>query len=181
MRDACHTVELGSQALDEVRRRVQHDASGHRGHAGDPLYRIRHVLRCNEEKLTDRQRARLEAAVNADDRHEEVYLVWQCAQQLRSAHAATNLVEGRKIAETVLASFPGCPVPEISRLGRTLRHWKEAFLAYWTTSRSNNGGTEAVNGLIELHPRIARGIRNRDNHRLRILLIGGGLTNPHLK
>ena len=38
-----------------------------------------------------------------------------------------------------------------------------------------NGGTEAVNGLIELHRRIARGFRNRDNYRLRMLLIGGGL------
>jgi hypothetical protein len=35
--------------------------------------------------------------------------------------------------------------------------------------------------LIELHQRIARGFRNRDNYRLRMLLIGGGLTSPHLK
>ncbi|MGL5826914.1 MAG: transposase, partial [Nocardioides sp.] len=34
---------------------------------------------------------------------------------------------------------------------------------------------EAVNGLIELHRRIARGFRNRNNYRLRMLLIGGGL------
>ncbi|WP_415106970.1 transposase, partial [Micropruina sp.] len=49
------------------------------------------------------------------------------------------------------------------------------------TARSNNGGAEAINGLIELHRRIARGYRNRDNYRLRMLLIGGGLTHPHLK
>ncbi|MCT2173485.1 transposase [Dietzia cinnamea] len=65
--------------------------------------------------------------------------------------------------------------PEIARLGRTLRRWKEAFLAYWTTDRSSNGGTEAINGLIELHRRLARGYRNRDNYRLRMLLIAGGL------
>ncbi|HEX8509930.1 MAG TPA: hypothetical protein VF635_10625 [Propionibacteriaceae bacterium] len=29
--------------------------------------------------------------------------------------------------------------------------------------------------------RIARGFRNRGNYRLRMLLIGGGLTGPHLK
>jgi hypothetical protein len=44
-----------------------------------------------------------------------------------------------------------------------------------TTARSSPGGTEAINGLIELHRRIARGFRNRDNYRLRMLLIGGGL------
>ncbi|TPV21031.1 transposase, partial [Arthrobacter agilis] len=37
------------------------------------------------------------------------------------------------------------------------------------------------NGLIELHRRVARGFRNRDNYRLRMLLIGGGLSHSHLK
>ncbi len=54
-------------------------------------------------------------------------------------------------------------------------------MAYFDTGRSNNGGTEAVNGLIELHRRIARGFRNYGNYRLRMLLIGGGLSHPHLK
>ncbi len=67
------------------------------------------------------------------------------------------------------------------RLGKTLHQWRQAFLAYFDTGRSNNGGTEAINDLIELHRRIARGFRNYDNYRLRMLLIGGGLTHPHLK
>ncbi|MFB9775585.1 transposase, partial [Brevibacterium otitidis] len=40
---------------------------------------------------------------------------------------------------------------------------------------ASNGGTEAVNGLIELGRRIARGFRNFENYRLRMLLIAGGL------
>lgn len=87
----------------------------------------------------------------------------------------------RKIAERVVASFPTCPIPEIARLGRTLKRWSAAFLAYFDTGRSNNGGTEAINGLIELHRRVARGFRNYDNYRLRMLLIGGGLRHPHLR
>ena len=113
--------------------------------------------------------------------HDEVYVAWQCAQQLRAAYQARDLTEGRRIAEKVLAAFPSCPIPEVARLGRTLKQWRAAFLAYFTTERSTNGGTEAVNGLIELHRRIARGFTNRDNYRLRMLLIGGGLTSPHLK
>ena len=35
-----------------------------------------------------------------------------------------------------------------------------SFLAYFTTGRASNGGTEAINGIIELHRRIARGFRN---------------------
>ena len=38
---------------------------------------------------------------------------------------------------------------------------------------SQNGGTEAINGIIELHRRIARGFRNLDNYRLRMILAAG--------
>ncbi len=179
--DAFHVVKLGSTALDQVRRRVQQETLGHRGRSGDPLYGIRNLLRAGAERLTDKQWARLERAIGADEAHLEVWLAWSCSQQLRSAYRHLNVTEGRKIAERILATFPTCPVPEIKRLGRTLKQWREAFLAYFTTGRSNNGGTEAVNGLIELHRRVARGFRNRDNYRLRMLLIGGGLTSPHLK
>lgn len=179
--DAFHVVKLGTQAVDDVRRRVQQDITGHRGRRNDPLYGIRMILRCGEEKLTDRQRARLERAIAADVAHEEVYVAWQCAQQLRAAYRDPNLAEGRRIAQRVLAAFSTCPIPEIRRLGTTLKRWRQAFLAYFDTDRANNGGTEAINGLIELHRRIARGFRNRHNYRLRMLLIAGGLTHPHLK
>ena len=179
--DAFHIVKLGNQAVDEVRRRVQQETTGHRGRKNDPLYGIRTILRCGAEKLTDRQIARLDRAIAADEHHDEVYIAYQCSQLLRSAYQAQRLTDGRRIAEKVLAAFPSCPIPEIRRLGRTLKQWRAAFLAYFDTGRANNGGTEAVNGLIELHRRIARGFTNPENYRLRMLLIGGGLTSPHLK
>lgn len=179
--DAFHVVKLGTQAVDEVRRRVQQEIHGHRGRKSDPLYGIRTILRCGAEKLTERQRARLDRAIAADERHDEVLVAWLCAQQLRSAYKASSPAEGRRIAEKVLAAFPTCPIPEIKRLGRTLKQWREAFLAYFDTGRASNGGTEAINGLIELHRRVARGFRNREHYRLRMLLIGGGLTHPHLR
>ena len=179
--DAFHVVKLGTQATDDVRRRVQQVTTGHRGRRNDPLYGIRMILRCGEEKLTERQRARLDRAIAANEAHEEVYIAWQCAQQLRAAYRHPNLAEGRRIAQRVLAAFATCPIPEIRRLGTTLKRWRNAFLACFGCGRANNGGTEAINGLIELHRRIARGFRNRDNYRLRMLLIGGGLTHPHLK
>ncbi|MBP8882800.1 MAG: ISL3 family transposase [Dermatophilaceae bacterium] len=164
--DAFHVVKLGTAAVDEVRRRVQQDTLGHRGRTGDPLYGIQTILRAGAENLTEKQRTRLAAAIEADPAHDEVFVAWQCAQQLRSAYHQKDLAEGRRIAEKVVDTFHTCPIPEIARLGRTLRRWRAAFLAYFTTSRANNGGTEAVNGIIELHRRLARGFRNRDNYRL---------------
>ncbi|MET3812553.1 transposase [Arthrobacter sp. UYEF3] len=58
-----------------------------------------------------------------------------------------------------MAASHTCPIPEVARLGRVLRRWRNAFLAYFTTQRSSNGGTEAINGIIELHRRLARGYR----------------------
>ena len=39
--DAFHVVKLGTDAVDQVRRRVQQTIHGHRGRKGDPLYGIR--------------------------------------------------------------------------------------------------------------------------------------------
>ena len=64
-------------------------------------------------------------------------------------HADTP-TEGRALAQTILASFPHCPIPEIARHGKTLRTWRDAFLSYFDTGGANNGGTEAVNGLTRL-------------------------------
>jgi transposase len=175
--DAFHVVKLAGTALDQCRRRVQQEIHGHRGRKGDPLYGIRHLLHAGLERLTDRQRVRLERAFTADERHDEVAVAWQCAQQVRAVYHAPTPAAGRALAEKVIAAFPSCPIPEIRRLGKTLKQWRTAFLAYFDTGGASNGGTEAINGLIELHRRIARGFRNRDNYRLRMLLIGGGL-NP---
>ncbi|GAA1794721.1 hypothetical protein GCM10009811_19030 [Nostocoides veronense] len=77
-------------------------------------------------------------------------------------------------------TFHTCHIPQVARLGHTLKQGAETCLVYFDTCRSSNGGTEAVNGLIKLHRRIARGFRKLDNYRLRMLLIDGGLdASPH--
>ncbi len=43
--DAFHVVKLGTQVVDEVRRRVQQQTLQRRGHKDDPLYKIRGLLR----------------------------------------------------------------------------------------------------------------------------------------
>ena len=173
--DAFHVVKLATAVVDDVRRRVQQDTTGHRGRRDDPLYRVRNILRAGEEHLTDRQRARLTAAFTAREEHLEVELAYRCAQQVRAAYHKDSHAAGRAIAEKIVATLHTCPIPEVARLGATLRRWRREFLGYFDTDGASNGGTEAINGLIELHRRIARGLRNRESYRLRMLLIAGGL------
>jgi transposase len=171
--DAFHVVRLGTQVVDEVRRRVQQDTLGRRGHKHDPLYKIRGLLRHGAEHLTDKQQAKISACLDVGDPTDEVNLTWQCYQQLRSIYHAVP-AKGREIAIKVLDSFHTCPIPEVARLGRTLRAWRDQVLAYFDTSGVSNGGTEAINLIIEKVRRLAHGFRDFNHYRLRILLAADG-------
>lgn len=171
--DAFHVVKLGGQVVDEVRRRVQQDTLGHRGRAGDPLYGIRRTLQIGAEHLTTKQITRLNAKLAAGDPHHEVTVAWHCYQKLRAVYHACP-EQGRRLVAEILASFPTCPIPEVARLGRTLRRWRSAILSYFDTDGASNGPTEAINGVIETMRRVARGFRNFENYRLRALLAAGG-------
>ena len=173
--DAFHVVALATKAVDEVRRRVQQATLGHRGRTGDPLFGIQTILKASAENLSDKQKHRLATAIDAHQAHEEVFIACQAAQRVREVYHANSPAEGRALAEHLVEALPTCPIPEIACLGRTLKQWRDAFLAYFDTGGASNGPTEAMNGLIELHHRIARGFRNRDNYRLHCLLIADGL------
>ena len=173
--DAFHIVKLAGDAPGEVRRRVQQDTLGHRGRKGDPLYQIRLLLHASRHKLTPRQQERLREALTADEAHISVEVAYLLTQQVREVFHQDTPAQGRRLAARLIESLPTCPIPEIARLGRTLRKWKDAFLAYFDTDGASNGPTEAINGIIELGRRTARGYRNPTNYQLRMLLIAGGL------
>jgi len=176
--DAFHVVKLAGNALDEVRRRVQQATLGRRGHKDDPLYRIRRTLLTGVEHLTDRQRQRLENYLPIGDPDGEVELAWQVYQRVRAIYHAATHTKGRDLAEKLLATLRTCPIKEVARLGRTLRQWRQEILAYFATGGVSNGGTEAINGVIEKTRRLAHGFRNFTNYRLRILLAADG-TRPY--
>ena len=93
-------------------------------------------------------------------------------------YQASTAAEGKSIAEHVIGSFHDCPIPEVARLGRTLRMCRQHVLARFETHRISNGGTEAVNLIIEKTRRLAHGFRTFEHYRLRILLAASG-TRPY--
>lgn len=126
--------------MDDVRRRVQQDTLGHRGHTGDPLYGIRTILRAGIENLTDKQRARATRAFHAQERHVEVEVAWQVAHDKRALFHADTRAKGRAAAERLLQILPTCPITEVKRLGRALKQRADLLLAYFTTDGVSNGG-----------------------------------------
>ena len=138
MRGACHIVTLAGDTPGEGRCRVQQDTTGHRGRTGDPLYQIRLLLRASRDRLTKRQQERLRAAFTAEEAHISVEVAYHCAQHVRDVFHQATPAHGRRLAAHLVESLPTCPIPEIARLGRTLRKWKDAFLAYFDTAGASN-------------------------------------------
>ena len=60
-----------------------------------------------------------------------------------------------RLAETLIDTLHACPIPEATRLGRTLRWWRNQILAYVATVGVSNGGTEALNLIIDKTRRLS--------------------------
>ena len=169
--DAFHAIKLAQDAVDAVRRRVQQEQTGHRGHKNDPLYRIRRVLLRGAENLTATAYRRLLAGLDAGDHDGQVGKTWIAAtQELRHVYGATDLEQARRRLQRFYWACADSGIPELLRLARTISAWQDQLLAYFTTGRTSNGPTEAVNLLIKRIKRVGFGFRNFANYRMRLLL-----------
>ena len=134
--DAFHIVKLAGDALDEVRRRVQQDTTGHRGRKGDTLYQIRLLLRASRDRLTKRQQERFREAFVADEAHISVEVAYHCAQQVCDVFHQATPAQGRCLAARLIESLPACPIPEIARLGVNPTHVEGRLLGLLRHRRS---------------------------------------------
>ena len=171
--DPFHVVRLGNTALDEVRRRVQNQTLGHRGHKHDPLYRARKLLVSASENITDSGRVRLRGLLDAGDPYGEVRDAWHAKETLRSIYDITDAEVGAATVAQLAGDLqdPGLP-PELNRLGRTLSRWRTQ-ISNWHAARVTNAATEAANNLVKRVKRAAFGFTNFANYRIRALLYAG--------
>jgi transposase len=177
--DPFHVVKLGLSCVDDVRRRVQHDTTGHRGHTGDPLFGIRRVLRRRRDRLSTKARARLDTGLIAGDPTGETTLAWTVAQDLMALYQLTDPEQAHTRATELITNLRSCPIPEIAKLGRTLHAWRGELLAHFNHPDVSNGPTENLNLKIKNTKRIARGYRNFTHYRLRLLLNHGRTRKDH--
>ena len=100
-------------------------------------------------------------------------LAWTVAQQLMDLYRVDDPVQARARTEQLIADLLECPIPELARLGRTLHAWRTELCAHFDHRDVSNGPTENLNLKIKNTKRIARGYRNFDHYRLRLLLNHG--------
>jgi transposase len=168
--DVFHLVRLALTALDEVRRRRQQQIHGHRGHNNDPLFKLRRVLRVGQERLDEAVVAKIFDRLREADTDDEVASAWVAVDLLRRMYQAPDrdTAHRRLVCEWAVE----VDVPEITRLARTIDTWQDEVLAFFNT-RASNAPTESANVKIKSVLRAARGFRNCDNYRARILLHAG--------
>ena len=170
--DVFHSVKLANAMVDDVRRRVQRETLGRRGHADDPLYGVRRLLTRGYERLGDRQRARLEHALRWGDPYDEVGGALAVKEQLRSVYVQDSLAGARRELTVFYELARDAGTPEVLRLAKTIRRWEPQVLSFFATRRTN-ARSEAQNLVTEKLRRIAHGLRNFDHYRLRLLLHSG--------
>ena len=125
---------LALQATEETRRRVQQEQLGHRGRKHDPRYRIRNALRAGADRLTARQIERIETGLQAGDPDYEVTVAWRCYQQGRAQlDADDDMTSPTKTCLSRIDAGQRSQLPQPLQI--------------------------TINGIIELHRRIARGFR----------------------
>jgi len=170
--DHFHAIKLANAAIDDVRRRVQRETTGHRGRKDDPLYGARRLMTRGWERLPDHQVARLMDALRQGDIFDEVGAAITAKELLREFYASKSLGTARRHLDRFYAHTRSAQVAEVSRLARTIKRWEPEILTFFETHASN-AGSEAMNLITEKLRRNAHGFRNFENYRLRLLLHSG--------
>lgn len=103
--------------------------------------------------------------------------MWSVYQRMVDAYRQPKPAVGRWALEQLISEI-GRKVPkglpELQRLGGTLRRRNTDILAYFGHIGSSNGPTEALNGRLEHLRGIALGFRNLTHYIARSLLEAGG-------
>ena len=155
--DPFHVIQDANRRVDEARL-VEQQVTG---------VRLRRwPLLKNEDDLTERQAAQL-AAIRKH--HKNVAHFHWVKEQLRDVYRASNRDEATAILDRVIFETQSASDAALLQWGRTLRHWREAILAYHTW-RVSNGYTEGVHTKIKLLKRISYGFRNREIYVRKMLL-----------
>ncbi len=94
--DHFHAIKLANAAIDDVRRRVQRETTGHRGRRDDPLYGARRLMTRGWERLADHQVARLMEALRVGDIFDEVASAIAAKELLREFYASRSPSTARR-------------------------------------------------------------------------------------
>ena len=167
--DLFHLTMLANDMLTTVRQGLSQQVRGRRGRATDSAWANRMLLLKADENLSERARYRLAGVFSADDATGSLEAAWQVKEQLRTL-LQTDSLEAASAAKNAVADLVDrAAMPETNTLYRTVCRWW-AEIEVLIVTGATTAKVEANNTAIKHIKRTARGYRNPDNYKSRILL-----------
>ena len=165
---------LANKFLDEVRRRVQQESTGHRGRSGDPLYGARKLLVMANDRLDDDHRSKLGGLLEAGDPYGEIRDAWHEKETVLEIYKLDSHNDAVTFVDQLAAELADDTslAPEVNQFGTTLAKWSTE-ITNWHKARVTNGPTESINNLIKRIIRGAYGLKRFKTFRIRALLNAG--------
>lgn len=165
--DRFHVMKLCGQALDATRKEVAREAGGlPRG----ALW----ALRGNADNLKDEQLSLRESICRE---HSKIARALSIRDFLADTWNYRDEADAREHLEAVMKWCSRSRIHHFVALGRSLRRHLEGILGYFR-NYTTSAAIEAVNGLLQLARRRARGYRCFENFRAIAYWIAGGLVIP---
>ena len=171
--DRFHVMRHAILAVDQVRRRVQQQRLGHRGRAGDPLYKARKLL-VIKATANDPELSRLEGLLALGDPDGEVAFAYSVKEAVASFYETDDPEAAADLLRDIIdvASKRSAP-PEVRTPGPDLAQLVRVHRRLAPRPTGSNGPTEGMNNLLKRVKRVAFGFTNFENFRIRALLYAG--------
>ena len=163
--DHWHVVRLANEMVTKVRRRRVWELHARRGRNVDLPYKYRQLLVCAGDRLSVRQRARLQQILEQDI---ELAVAWGIKEHVRQLLAARDTASFQREWAALSKAVKATRLPEPVALFKTLTAWRRELLTFCRT-RVTNARSEAANLTAKAFKRAGRGYRNHDNYRCRII------------
>jgi transposase len=163
--DHWHVIRLANEMVTKVRRRRVWETHGRRGRNIDTPYKYRKLLTCAADRLSVRQRNRLNQILEQDI---ELAVAWGIKEHVRQLLAARDTATFQREWAALEKAVRATRLPEPVALFKTLTAWRRELLTFCRT-RVTNARSEAANLTAKTFKRIGRGYRNHDNYRCRII------------
>lgn len=163
--DRFHVMKLCGEALDQIRKEIA------REHGGLPRGAM-WALRGNPERLKEEQRALRESICKE---HDKIARGLSLRDFLADLWNYQHREDAGEHFKSVLSWCSRSRMEPFVKLGRTLKRHADGILGYFK-NYTTSAAIEAVNGLLQLARRRARGYRTFRNFQAMAYWIAGGLT-----
>jgi transposase len=166
--DRFHVVQNLHEVIHQVRRQVQKEATT--PEERQQLKGLRYLLLKNEQKLTEKERIRLQKLAQT---HPVLSQLYQLRQQLYAWYEVRTIPEFATVTlYRWLEKARALNLVPLTKFCKTIETWRTEIVNFFE-HRITSGFVEGMNSKIRLLKRIAFGIPNHKHFRLRVIAFCG--------